>query len=197
MRGGYIAALVIAGLTLVGMFAAGCGLAVWGAVEGIGDTDTYGRVQVPGRGDPGAARGRGQRLLRDGDGPRRIRVAAARPSALSIVSSSGEPVDLRGRGSVDEEVTEGDVTRVNFDRVDIPEAGEYSVTTTVEGKRKVEKGSALTFGKALTDGVVDRARDALWGLLGFVLAAAIALITLADHDRGPATRRVTLPPPPQ
>jgi hypothetical protein len=195
MKGGYIAALVVAGLTLVGMFAAGCGLAVWGAVEGISDTDKYGRVQVPGKATLELPEGEVNVFFETATvvgafNSRRESVG------LSIVSESGEPVDLRGRGSVDEEVTEGDVTRVNFDRVDIPAAGDYLVTTTVEGKKKVEKGSALTFGKALTDGVVDRAKDALWGLLGFVLAAAIALVTLATTTRT-RDESVTLPPPPQ
>ena len=122
MRGGYIAALVIAGLTLVGMFAAGCGLAVWGAVEGIGDTDAYGRVGVPGKANLDLPEGDVSVYFES-------EVAQERPEVsredvgLSIVSGSGEPVDLRGRGGVDEEVSEGDVTRVNFDRVEIPEAG--------------------------------------------------------------------------
>lgn len=193
MKGGYIAALVVAGLTLVGMFAAGCGLAIWGAVEGIGDTDKYGRVQVPGKATLDLPEGEVSVFFETAtvQGAFESRREAV---GLSIVSESGEPVDLRGRGNVDEEVTEGDVTRVNFDRVDIPKAGDYLVTATVEG-RKVEKGSALTFGKALTEGVVDRARDALWGLLGFVLAGAIALITLATTTRT-RDESVSLPPQP-
>lgn len=63
MKKGYIAAIVVFGLTLVGTFAAGCGLAIWGAVEGIGETDAYGRIDVPGKGDLGAARRGRQRLL--------------------------------------------------------------------------------------------------------------------------------------
>jgi hypothetical protein len=103
-------------------------------------------------------------------------------------------VDLRGRGSVDEQVSEGAVERVNFDRVEIPEAGTYTVTTTKRGP--VGGDSALTFGKPLTTGVVDRARGALWGLLGFVLAAAIALVTLATSSRS-RDETVTMPPPSQ
>lgn len=189
MRGGYIAAIVVFGLTLVGTFAAGCGLAVLGAVEGIGDTDKYGRVSVPGseslelpEGDvsvyfeagslQGALKGRRENVL------------------LSIVAPDGEPVDLQGRGSVDEQVSEDGVERVNFDRVAIPETGVYKVTATKMGP--VGGGSALTFGKALTSGVVDRARDALWGLLGFALAGLIALATFLTGQRG-RDETVTMP----
>ena len=193
MRGGYIAALVIAGLTLVGMFAAGCGLAVWGAVEGIGDTDAYGRVGVPGKANLELPEG-GVSVYFESGSLKSALKSSREDVGLSIVSDSGEPIDLRGRGSVDEEVSEGDVTRVNFDRVEIPEAGTYSIRATAE--EKLSRDAALTFGKALTDGVVDRARDALWGLLGFVLAGAIALITLATTTRT-RDESVTLPPPPQ
>ena len=152
MKGGYIAALVIAGLTLVGMFAAGCGLAIWGAVEGIGETDAYGRVAVPGKASLELPEGDVSVYFESGSLKSALK-SSREDVGLSIVSDSGEPIDLRGRGSVDEEVSEGDVTRVNFDRVEIPEAGTYSVRATAE--EKLSRDAALTFGKALTDGVVD------------------------------------------
>ena len=189
MAKGYIAAIVVAGLTLVGTFAAGCGLAVLGAVEGVGDTDLYGRVGVPETADLDLPEGEVSVYFESGS----ARSAQQRREnvLLSIVSDSGEPVDLRGRGSIDEEVSEGAVERVNFDRVDIPEAGTYTVTTTQQGP--VGGDSALTFGKSLTTGVLSRADDALWGLLGFVLAAGIALITLATSTRN-RDEKVTMPP---
>ena len=193
MAKGYIAAIIIAGLTLVGMFIAGCGLAVLGAVEGIGDTDLYGRVGVPGKADLELPEGDVSVYFESGSLQGALK-GKRENVLLSIVSESGEPVDLRGRGSVDEEVSEGDVERVNFDRVEIPEAGTYSVTTTKRGP--VGGDSALTFGKPLTTGVVDRAEDALWGLLGFALAGAIALITLATSARN-RDETVTMPPPSQ
>ncbi len=191
MAKGYIAAIVVLGLTLVGTFAAGCGLAIWGAVEGIGETDAYGRVSVPGEGTVELPEGDVSVYFEGGSGSNALR-SRRENVGLTLVSGSGEPLDLRGRGSVDEEVSEGDVTRVNFDRIDIPEAGDYSVAATAEGP--VGRGAALTFGKALTAGVVDRARNALWGLLGFALAAAIALITLATSTRT-RDETVTMPPP--
>lgn len=193
MKGGYIAAMVISGLTLVGMLAAGCGLAILGAVEGIGETDAYGRVGIPEKATLELPEGEVSVYFEAGSLQGALK-GKRENVALSIVSAEGDPVDLRGRGSVDEQVSEGDVERVNFDRVEIPEAGEYVVTTTKKGP--VGGDSALTFGKALTTGVVDRARDALWGLLGFVLAAAIALITFATTTRT-RDETVTLPPPPQ
>ena len=191
MAKGYIAAIVVFGLTLVGTFAAGCGLAIWGAVEGIGETDAYGRVDVPGKASLVLPEGDVSVYFEQG-GSGSAALQSRRESVfLEIVSAAGDPLDLRGRGSVDEEVSEGDVTRVNFDRIDIPEAGVYSVTATAEGP--VGRGAALTFGKALTAGVVDRARNALRGLLGFALAAAIALITLATSARS-RDETVALPP---
>ncbi|CAN5483324.1 hypothetical protein BH20ACT15_BH20ACT15_03340 [soil metagenome] len=189
MAKGYVAALVILGLTVVGTFAAAFVLLFVNLIAGVDDTDAYGRVGLPGTGAVELPDGevsvfyeeRGEKVRR----PRGNIAYEVRPQGGGPVLAS------KGPGSVDEEASENGFSRVSFDRIDVPSGGTYLVEAgPVRGDRP---SPALTFGEPLTAGILDGVKNAVWGLLGFVLAAAIALITLATTTRS-RDETVILPP---
>lgn len=163
-------------------------------MDGVGDTDAYGEVEVPGKAQVPLPEGEvavyfGQSGVPD----KRVRRNAGFAS-LKVLDEAGGELRFKGQGTVDETVNDGGLTRVNYEQVVVPRDGDYTAIATLNGPGAgAAEGATLSFGRSLTDSVVGRAKDALWGLLGFVLAAMIALGTFLTGQRS-RDETVTMPP---
>lgn len=174
MSPGYIVSLVLAGLSLAGMFIGFFVLLFVGLFGGIGETDRFGRVPVPGAAALELPAGRVSVFYEEGTSSR-----PDPPGGLDYTvrpAGGGPALETEGRGTFNERVSEGGSSRVKYDRVDVPAAGSYVVGTRVSGRTGPEP--ALTFGEALGRSAFEHVPKVLWGVVVLGIAAAIALGTL-------------------
>jgi hypothetical protein len=192
---GYIVSLVIAGLSIVGTFVAFFVLLIVEAVGGLGESDKYGRVPVPGEATIELPRGEASIFYEEavslGEDESLV---APRGLDYSVRSAGGgPPLAKKGEGGFDEEVSDSGTTRSSYAEIDVPRAGPYLVQTSLRGGRAGPM-PALTFGEPLSGRIFDKLGYALLGLLGLALAALIAIVTFTRNRMVRADERVTMPP---
>lgn len=195
MSPGYIVSLVIAGLSIVGTFVAFFVLLIVGAVGGLGESDKYGRVPIPGKATIELPQGEASVFYEEAVSiDENESLNAPRGLAYSVSpAAGGPPLAKKGKGSFDEEVSDGGTTRSSYAEIDVPQAGPYLVQTSLRGGRAGPM-PALTFGEPLSARIFDKLGYALLGLLGLALAALIAIVTFIRNRLVHADERVTMPP---
>ena len=194
MSHGYVASLILTGLTVVGMFVAFFVLLFVGAIGGLGESAKYGRVELPGRGTVNLPSGEVSVFYEEhvslGD-DENLKAPTGFDYAVTPVAG-GAPLVEDDAGFFDEEVSSSGTTRVSYGTIDVPAAGRFAVEGGFTGAAGPEP--AVTFGEPITDQIFDKVKYVLYGLIGFALAILIALITFFRNRLVHEDERVTLPP---
>ncbi|MGZ5341466.1 MAG: hypothetical protein ACXWEK_00290 [Solirubrobacterales bacterium] len=194
MRGGYVAALILAVASFLATVAAFFVLLFVGALGGLGDSAKYGRVPLPGQGTVELPAGDISVFYEEhvtlGDN-QNLRAPngftySMRPAA------GGAPLAQRDPGIFDEQVSSGGRTRIRYARIDVPAPGPY----VVEGSFKGSAGPmpAITFGEPFIDRIFERVKYAGLGLIGIAVAVLLAIGTFLRRRLAPEDERVTMPP---
>jgi hypothetical protein len=191
---GYIASLILAGLTLVGMFVAFFVLLFVGAIGGLGESAKYGRVALPGSGTVELPAGEVSVFYEEHVSLGDNEDLNAPPGFRYMIAPAGggPPLSEDEGGFLDEEVSSSGTTRVRYGKVDVPAEGSYVVEGSFRGAAGPEP--AITFGDPITEHIFDRVKHVLYGLIGFALAILIALITFVRNRLVHEDERVTMPP---
>jgi hypothetical protein len=190
---GYIVALVLAGLSLVGMFIGFFVLLFVGAIGGIGESDKYGRVPIPGQAELELPQGEASVFYEEAVGSAE-KLSTPRGLDFTVTpASGGPPLTEKGAGLFDEEINEGGTSRTNYSEIDVPQEGTYVVQTSLAGGRTGPM-PALTFGEPLSGAIFDEIKYLWLGLLGLALAIAIAIATFIRNRTRHKDERVMMPP---
>jgi hypothetical protein len=190
MRGGYVAALILGVVSFIAMVAAGIVLLIVGAASGLGDSDKYGRVPVPGAAVLELPAGEASVYYEEHTNSR---VRVPHGFEFSVLPVGGGPaVPVRDAGIFNERVTSGGTTRERYARIDVTAAGRYAVQVGVSGSAGREP--AITLGESFTSKAFGRVKWAGLGLIGIALAALLAIGTFLWRRLSPEDERVTMPP---
>ena len=178
-------------VSFVAVLVAAFVLVIVGAVKGLGESDKYGRVPMPGQAILRLPAGEVSVYYEEHSQARNPRPPGGFEYEVLPVGG-GAALDERGSGVFNETVTAGGTSRVRYGRIDVPKAGAYAVSASFTGEAGAEP--ALTFGDSFTSSIWERLRWAGLGLIGIAAAAVLALGTFLRRRLAPEDERVTMPP---